>query len=70
MWRTRRNVAANRLWAQASCRNKRRPGWCDLNVEAWFLKAIGFHKQSRERRCEIARIYGEHGMPLPDEQKE
>jgi hypothetical protein len=42
----------------------------DLNVEARFFTAIGFHKQSRERRDEIARIYAEHGVPLPDEYKE
>ncbi|UCH49962.1 MAG: hypothetical protein JSU95_09520 [Betaproteobacteria bacterium] len=42
----------------------------DLNVEARFFTAIGFHKQSRERRDEIARIYDEHGLPLPDEYKE
>jgi hypothetical protein len=42
----------------------------DLNVEARFFTAIGFHKQSRERRNEIARIYDEHGVPLPDEYKE
>ena len=42
----------------------------DLNVEARFFTAIGFHKQSRERRDAIARIYEEHGVPLPDEYKE
>ena len=42
----------------------------DLNVEARFFTAIGFHVQSRERRDEIARIYDEHGVPVPDEYKE
>ena len=41
----------------------------DLNAEARFFTAIGFHKQSRERRDEIARIYNEHGVPVPDEYK-
>lgn len=42
----------------------------DLNVEARFFTAIGFHEQSRERRDEIARIYDEHGVPVPDAYKE
>lgn len=42
----------------------------DLNVEARFFTATGFHQQSKERRDEIARIYDEHGVPVPDEYKE
>ena len=42
----------------------------DLNVEARFFTATGFHKQSKERRDEIARIYDEYGVPVPDEYKE
>jgi hypothetical protein len=42
----------------------------ELDVEVRYFKAIGFHKQSKEKRDEIAAIYKKHGVPLPDEYKE
>ena len=42
----------------------------ELNVKLRYFKAIGFHKQSNEKREEIEAIYDEYGVPLPDEFKE
>jgi len=42
----------------------------DLDVKVRYFKAIGFHKQSKEKRDEIAAIYEQYGVPLPDEYKE
>ena len=42
----------------------------ELNVKFRYFKAIGFHKQSKEKRDEIAAIYEKYGVPLPDEYKE
>jgi hypothetical protein len=42
----------------------------ELNVKLRYFKAIGFHKQSNEKRDEIEAIYDEYGVPLPDEYKE
>ncbi len=42
----------------------------ELKVKFRYFKAIGFHTQSKEKRDEIAAIYDEHGVPLPDEYKE
>lgn len=41
----------------------------ELDVKVRYFKAIGFHKQSKEKRDEIAAIYEQHGVPLPDEYK-
>jgi len=42
----------------------------ELDVKVRYFKAIGFHKQSKEKRDEIAAIYEQYGVPLPDEYKE
>ena len=42
----------------------------DLKAKMRYFKAIGFHKQSKDKRDEIAAIYAQHGVPLPDEFKE
>lgn len=42
----------------------------ELNTKMRYFKAIGFHKQSEEKRDEIAAIYQEYNVPLPDEYKE
>ena len=42
----------------------------ELNVRLRYFKAIGFHKQSNQKRDEIEAIYDEYGVPLPDEYKE
>jgi hypothetical protein len=42
----------------------------ELDVKVRYFKAIGFHKQSKEKRDEIAVIYEQYGVPLPDEYKE
>lgn len=42
----------------------------ELNVKMRYFKAIGFHAQSKQKRDEIAAIYNEHGVPLPDEYKQ
>ena len=39
----------------------------ELTVKMRYFKAIGFHAQSQQKRDEIAAIYNEHGVPLPDE---
>ena len=41
----------------------------ELNVQARYFTAIGFHKQSKAKRDEIAAIYDEYGIPVPDEYK-
>jgi hypothetical protein len=42
----------------------------ELNTKMRYFKAIGFHKQSKEKRDEIAAIYEQYNVPLPDEFKE
>ena len=42
----------------------------ELNVKLRYFKAIGFHKQSNQKRDEIEAIYDKYGVPLPDEYKE
>ena len=42
----------------------------ELNTKMRYFKAIGFHKQSKQKRDEIAAIYQEYNVPLPDEYKE
>ena len=42
----------------------------ELNTKMRYFKAIGFHKQSKEKRDEIAAIYEKYNVPLPDEYKE
>ena len=39
----------------------------ELEVKMRYFKAIGFHKQSKQKRDEIEAIYKEHSLPLPDE---
>jgi hypothetical protein len=39
----------------------------DLKAQMRYFTAIGFHKQSKEKRDEIAAIYAQHGVLLPDE---
>ena len=39
----------------------------ELKSQMRYFKAIGFHKQSKEKRDEIAAIYATHGLALPDE---
>ncbi len=42
----------------------------ELKVKMRYFKAIGFHKQSEEKRDEIAAIYEQYGVPLPEEYQE
>ncbi len=42
----------------------------NLDVEMRFYTAIGFHKQSGERRDAIVRIYNRHGVALPEQYKD
>ena len=41
----------------------------ELKSKMRYFKAIGFHKQSKEKRDEIIAIYDQHGVPVPDEYK-
>ena len=53
-------------------KSERRTGFAGRShdVKVRDFKAIGFHKQSKEKRDEIAAIYEQYGVPLPDEYKE
>lgn len=42
----------------------------ELKSKMRYFKAIGFHKQSKEKRDEIEAIYQAHGLELPDEYQE
>lgn len=41
----------------------------ELKSKMRYFKAIGFHKQSKEKRDEIVAIYEKHGVLVPDEYK-
>lgn len=41
----------------------------DLKAKMRYFKAIGFHKQSEEKRDEIETIYEQYSVPLPNEYK-